>query len=129
MSACVFMASFLGSGRRAGSALLGLPEDLVDLLDLGQQFVRLGHVHAALGPRGPGELGGLVEQLVQLRVLLEVRRLEVVGPQHPEVGLDQLGGLFLDEDRAARNSGSVFCAYFSAMALTDSASIRACAGS
>src|SRR6476659_6134245 len=28
----------------------------------------------------------------------------------------------------ARNSGSVFCAYFSAMALTDSASIRACAG-
>jgi hypothetical protein len=64
---------------RCRLGLLGLPEDLVDLLDLGQQLVRLGHVHAALGPRGPGELGGLVEQLVQLRVLLEVRRLEVVG--------------------------------------------------
>src|SRR5690242_16946890 len=104
-SACVFMVSFLGSGRRAGSALLGLPEDLVDLLDLGQQFVRLGHVHAALGTRGPGELGGLVEQLVQLRVLLEVRRLEVVGPQHPQVMLDQLGTLFLDEDRAGPELG------------------------
>ena len=39
---------------------------------------------------GPGRLGGLVEQVVQLRVLLEVRRLEVVGPQHPQVVLDQL---------------------------------------
>src|SRR5690349_9314710 len=104
-SACVFMVSFLGSGRRAGSALLGLPEDLADPLDLRQQFVRLGHVHAALGPRGPSELGGLVEQLVQLRVLLEVRRLEVVGPQHPEVVLDQLGALFLDEDRTGPELG------------------------
>jgi hypothetical protein len=118
-----------GIRPRAKSALLGLPEDLADLLDLGQQFVRLGHVHAALGARGPGELGGLVEQLVQLRILLEMRRLEVVGPQDPQVVLDQLGELFLDEDRAGPGLGSVFCAYFSAIALTDSASIMACAGS
>src|SRR2546430_16395399 len=64
-SARVFMTSFLGSGRRAGSALLGLPEDLADLLDLGQQLVRLCHVHAALCLRGHGELRGLAEQLVQ----------------------------------------------------------------
>src|SRR6185312_11137070 len=83
-SARVFMTSFLGSGRRAGSALLGLPEDLADLLDLRQQLVSYGRVGAALRARGPGELGGLVEQLVQLGY---------------------------------------------AMALTDSASIRACAGS
>ena len=54
----------------------------------------------ALGAAGAGELGRLVEQRVQLRVLLEVRRLEVVGPQHPEVVLDELGALLLDEDRA-----------------------------
>src|SRR5690349_7197084 len=53
-----------GAARRRGLALLGLPEDLVDLRDLAQQLVRLGHVHAALGARGPGQLGGLVEQLV-----------------------------------------------------------------
>src|SRR6266702_8372324 len=92
-------------GRRDRLGLLGLPEDLVDLLDLGQQFLRLGHVHAALGAGGARELGGLVEQLVQLRVLVEVRRLEVVGPQHPQVVLDQLGTLFLDEDRAGPELG------------------------
>src|SRR3712207_7348252 len=43
------------------------------------------------------ELGRLVEQRVQLRVLLEVRGLEVVGPQHPQVVLDQLSPLLLDE--------------------------------
>src|SRR6478672_4239577 len=92
---------------RHGLGLLGLPEDLVDLLDLGQQLVRLGHVHAALGTRRPGELGGLVEQLVQLGVLLEVRRLEVVGPQHPQVVLDQLGALLLDQDRPGAEVGVV----------------------
>src|SRR5580693_7385946 len=80
-----------------GSGLLGLPEDLVDLLDLGQQVVGLGHARAALGAGGASQLGGLVEQRVQLRVLLEVRRLEVVGPQHPQVVLDQLRTLFLDD--------------------------------
>ena len=60
-----------------------------------------------LGAGGAGELGGLVEQLVQLRVLLEVRRLEVVGPQHPEVVLDQLGALLLDQDGAGAEVGVV----------------------
>ena len=46
----------------------------------------------------PGRLGGLPEQLVQLGVLLEVLGLEVVGPQHPQVVLDQVGPLLLDED-------------------------------
>src|SRR6266446_1613014 len=57
------------AGPRYRLGLLGLPEDLVDLLDLGQQFLGLGHVHAALGARGARQLGGLVEQLVQLLVL------------------------------------------------------------
>src|SRR5580704_7103343 len=84
------------AGYRPGqSGLLGLPEDRADLLDLGQQLVGLGRVRAALGARRARGLGGLVEQLVELRVLLEVRRLEVVGPQHPQVVLDQLGALFL----------------------------------
>src|SRR5690348_955918 len=72
----------------AGSALLGLPEDLVDLLDLREELVGFGHIGAALGASGASELSGLVEQRVELRVLLEVRRLEVVGPQHPQVVLD-----------------------------------------
>ena len=61
----------------------------------------------ALGAAGAGELGGLVEQVVQLRVLLEVRGLEVVGPQHPQVVLDQLGALLLDDDRAGPEVGVV----------------------
>ena len=64
-------------------------------------------VHRALGAGSTGELGGLVDQLVQLGVLLEVRRLEVVGPQHPEVVLDQLGALLLDQDRAGAEVGVV----------------------
>src|SRR4051794_22024131 len=84
-----------GSGRG-----LGLPEDLVDLGDVVQQLLALGGVHAALAAGRAGLLGGLVEQLVQLRVLLEVRRLEVVGPQHPQVVLDQVGPLLLDQDGA-----------------------------
>src|SRR5690606_928928 len=85
------------TGRRL---LLGLPEDLGDLVDLLQQL--LGHlrVGAALGARGPRELRRLVDERVQLRVLLEVRRLEVVRPQHPEVFLHQLGALLLDDERA-----------------------------
>src|SRR3954465_9371535 len=84
-----------GSGRG-----LGLPEDLVDLGDVVQQLLTLGGVHAALAAGGAGPLGGLVEQLVQPRVLLEVRGLEVVGPQHPQVVLDQVGAGLLDQDRA-----------------------------
>ena len=60
-----------------------------------------------LVPRGAGQLGGLVDELVQLRVLLEVRGLEVVGPQHPQVVLDQLGALLLDQDRAGAEVGVV----------------------
>src|SRR5690606_29106537 len=63
--------------------LLGLPEDLGNLVDLLQQLVRLGRVGRRLGPGSAGQLGGLVEELVELRVLLEVVRLEVVRPQHP----------------------------------------------
>src|SRR5215470_2247310 len=95
------------AGMRAGSALLRLPEDLADLLDLGEKLVRLGHVGAALGAAGTGQLGGLVEQRMELRVLLEVRRLEVVGPQHPQVVLDQFGPLFLDDQCAGPERGVV----------------------
>src|SRR4051795_4605183 len=79
---------------------LRLPEDLVDLGDVVEQLLALGGVHAALAAGGAGLLGRLVEQLVQLRVLLEVRGLEVVGPQHPQVVLDEIRPLFLDQDGA-----------------------------
>src|SRR3954470_4473341 len=90
----------VGARCARGSGLLRLPEDLVDLGDLLQQLLGLTGVDGALAAGRAGELGGLVEQLVQLRVLLEVRRLEVVGPQNPEVVLDQLGPLLLDEQSA-----------------------------
>src|SRR6195952_1822416 len=89
------------------SGLLRLPEDLGDLVDLGQQLVGLARVELALGTAGAGQLGGLVDELVELRVLLEVRGLEVVGPQHPQVVLDQLGALLLDQDRAGAEVGIV----------------------
>src|SRR5689334_18536161 len=89
------------------SGLLRLPEDLGDLVDLGQQLVGDVGVHRALGAGGTRELGGLVDERVQLRVLLEVRGLEVVGPQHPEVVLDQLGALLLDDHRAGAEVGVV----------------------
>src|SRR4051794_12641431 len=79
---------------------LRLPEDLVDLGDVVQQLLALGGVHAALAAGGAGLLGRLVEQLVQLWVLLEVRGLEVVGLQHPQVVLDQVGAGLLDQDGA-----------------------------
>ena len=50
--------------------------------------------------RSAGQLGGVIEELVELRVLLEVRCLEVVGPQDPQVVLDELGTLFLDDQAA-----------------------------
>src|SRR5580693_5115049 len=84
----------------SSSALLGLPEDLTDLVDLAQQLVGNGRIRAGLGAAATaGQLGRLVDQLVQLRVLLKVRRLEVVGPQDPEVVLNQLRPLFLDDQR------------------------------
>src|SRR5699024_9843944 len=44
---------------------------------------------------------------VQVGVLLEVRRLEVVGPEHPQVLLDELRALLLDEDRTGAEVGVV----------------------
>ena len=82
-----------------------------------------------LPPAAPAGLVALLNRLVQLRVLLEVRRLEVVGPQHPEVVLDQLGALLLDDQRAGAEYRVLVAWYFSMIALTDSASIRAWAGS
>src|SRR3954451_21034742 len=87
------------------SGLLRLPEDLVDLGDLLQQLLGLARVDGALAARGTGELRRLVEQLVQVGVLLEVRRLEVVGPQHPQMVLHELGPLLLDEQRASAEDG------------------------
>src|SRR5215469_6701645 len=80
--------------------LLGLPEDLADFLNLAQQLVRFADVHVALGPGSAGHLGGVVEQLVQLRVLREVRRLEVVRPEHPQMVLNELGPLLLNDEAA-----------------------------
>jgi hypothetical protein len=77
-----------------------------DLIDRGEQLLGRASVGAALGPGPPGEFGGLVEQLVQLRVLLEVRSLEIVGPQHPQVVFDQLGPLFLDDQAAGPELGA-----------------------
>src|SRR3954469_24775110 len=81
---------------RSGGGLLGLPEDLGDLVDLAEQLVGDLGVPRGLGAAATGELGGLVEQLVEVGALLEVRRFAVVGPQHPEVVLDEVGALFLD---------------------------------
>src|SRR3954467_11995537 len=86
--------------REERSGLLRLPEDLGDVVDLGQQLVGDTRVHGPLGPRRSRQLGRLVDQGVQLGVLLEVRWLEVVGPQHPQVVLDQLGALLLDQHGA-----------------------------
>src|SRR4051794_13512209 len=92
---------------RPDSALLGLPEDVRDLGDVVEHLLPGLRVHGRLGAVRPatGGLGGLVEQLVELRVLLEVRRLEVVRPEHPEVVLDELGPLLLDQDGARPEVG------------------------
>src|SRR6266536_79314 len=84
-------------GWRAGSRLLGLPEDLRDLLDLAEQLVGGCRIDRALRAARPRQLGRLVEKLVQVRVLHEVGRLEVIGPEHPEVVLEQFGALLLDD--------------------------------
>src|ERR1700674_4160208 len=88
-----------------GPSGFGLPEDLADLVDLGQQLVRLRDVGAALGAARARQLRGGVEQLIELRVLLEVRWLEVVGPQYPQMVLDQVGALLLDQQRAGAEVG------------------------
>ena len=95
--------------RRLGSSRLGLGEDLGDFVDLGEQLVGHGRVVGGLGTTwtAAGKLGGLVEQLMQIGILLEVRGLEVVGPQHPEVVLDQFCALLLDEQGSGAEVGVV----------------------
>src|SRR4051795_5179557 len=85
------------TASRVDSAL-GLPEDLGDLVDRVEQLLTLRRVLRLL--RGAGFFRRVPEQVVQVLVLLEVLGLEVVGPQHPEVVLHEIGTLFFDEDRA-----------------------------
>src|SRR5439155_21904473 len=86
------------SVNASASGLLRLPEDLVDLADEVEKLLSVVRVVRLLG--GAGGLGGVPEELVQVRVRLEVVGLEVVGPQNPQVVLDEVGALFLDEYRA-----------------------------
>src|SRR6185312_12444296 len=78
--------------RVCGVLALGLPEHLRDLVDRVEQLLSLRGVLRLLR-RAP-------EQVVQVLVLLEVLGLEVVGPQHPEVVLHEVGTLLFDRDRA-----------------------------
>ena len=79
----------------ASSRYLRLPQNMASISAIAQQAVGHGHV-ARLLDLG-GRLRGLPEQVVEVREPLEVLRLEVVGPQHPEVVLDQVGPLLLDD--------------------------------
>jgi hypothetical protein len=74
------------------------PEDLRDLVDRVEELLTLLGILRLLGRAGL--LRRPPEQVVQLRMLLEVLRLEVVGPQHPQVLLDQVRALLLDRERA-----------------------------
>src|SRR6476659_1708272 len=62
--------------RVLGVLALGLPEDLGDLVDRVEQLLPLRGVLRLL--RGAGFLRRVPEQVVQVLVLLEVLRLEVV---------------------------------------------------
>ena len=79
-------------------ALVGLPEDVGDLVDVRHELLAHRRVHGLLG------LAGLVdrlpEQLVQLRELREVIRCEEIGPQHHQVMLGLFGALLFDRDAA-----------------------------
>src|SRR5688500_12270668 len=91
-----------GSGGPAVDARLlraarRLPH-LVDGVDHGQQLLGGAGIDRLLDLRGL--LRGLPECLVQVRVLLEMLRLEIVVPEHVEVVLDELGALFLDVNAA-----------------------------
>src|SRR5207245_4519800 len=65
--------------RRLAELLLRVPEDLVDLPDQVEQLLSLIRIGGLLGVAG--FLGGVPEQLMELRVRLDVLGLEVVGPQ------------------------------------------------
>ena len=80
------------------SALLGFPEDAVDFRDLAKKIIGHGDVRRVLGVTG--RLGRLPEKIVQLWVLFEMGRLEIISPQDPQVMLDEFGSFFLDEQAA-----------------------------
>ena len=78
--------------------LLGLPEDVGDLVDRLEQLLGDGDVGRLLDVTRA--VHAVPEQLVQIRELLEVLLGEEVRPQHHQVMLDLLGALLLDDDRA-----------------------------
>src|SRR5262249_19368704 len=91
-----------GSARSAVDAGLllaagGLPSR-VDLVDQVEELLRLGDVGRGLDLRDL--LVCLPEEVVQVRDLVEVLRLEIVVPEDVEVVLDQVGALFLDMNAA-----------------------------
>src|ERR671936_1997121 len=90
----------VGWGRSARSArdtrLLGPAGRLpggVDLVDQVEQLLGVGDVGRGLDLRRL--LVGVPEQIVEVRDLVDVLRLEVVVPEDVEVMLDELGALFL----------------------------------
>src|SRR5580692_8021730 len=88
--------------RRRGSPgdelLFRRPEEFCDGVDLAQETV--GDVDVVGLLRVAGALGRHPEEVVKVRELLQVFELEVVGPQHPEVMLHEVGAFLLDEGRA-----------------------------
>jgi hypothetical protein len=70
----------LAGGEPRDVFALRFPEDLVDAFDVGHQF--FGVLDRDLLFDGGAELGGLPEEVVQLGIFLEVRRFEIVGPEH-----------------------------------------------
>ena len=46
-----------------------------------------------------GLFGGAPEQIVQIRMILQVFGLEIIGPKHPQMMFDELTALFFDKYR------------------------------
>src|SRR5207253_2398215 len=84
---------------------LRLPEHLRDLIDRVEELLALRGVVGLLGVAG--FLRRVPEQLVQVRILLEVLGLEVVRPEHPQMMLHEVRPLFLDRDGALAEFGVV----------------------
>src|ERR1035437_9143276 len=78
--------------------LLGRPEEFGDGVDLTEEPIGDRNVIGLLGVTGG--LRRHPKQIVEVRELLQVLDLEVVGPEDPEVVLDQVATLFFD-DRGA----------------------------
>jgi hypothetical protein len=76
----------------APSALLGLPEDVVNFGDVLQQPPsRLVGGRFSATWAVASSFSGFIEQFIQLRVLLEVSRLEVIDPARETLGPRWLG--------------------------------------